>query len=174
MVSNLQVSPMASDASSLLHQPTSSNSQDPHIIFPSVLPSVSAHLDRSNYIWKSQILPTARAYGLDDFLFGTRSPPKQFINSSSVPEQLTVNPEFLQWTRLDQFLLSWLLSSISENMLGHVLHCTTSSEVWKTLDLLFSTKSKARLLHVQFLIQTTKKGTMSIEDLCPQNEFICT
>ena len=49
-------------------------------------------------------------------------------------------------------------------MLGHVLHCTTSSEVWKTLDLLFSTKSKARLLHVRFLLQTTKKGTMSIED----------
>ena len=172
MVSELQDSPMASDASSLLHQPTSSNSQNPHIILPSVLPSVSARLDRSNYIfWRSQILPTARAYGLDDFLFGTRSPPEQFINSSSVPEhsssvpeQLTVNPEFLQWTRLDQFLLSWLLSSISENMLGHVLHCITSSEVWKTLDLLFSTKSKARLLHVQFLLQTTKKGTMSIED----------
>ena len=167
MVSELQDSPMASDASSLLHQPTSSNSQNPNIILPSVLPSVSARLDRSNYI----VSTTARVYGLDDFLFGTRSPPEQFINSSSVPEhsssvpeQLTVNPEFLQWTRLDQFLLSWLLSSISENMLGHVLHCTTSSEVWKTLDLLFSTKSKARLLHVRFLLQTTKKGTMSIED----------
>ena len=49
-------------------------------------------------------------------------------------------------------------------MLGHVLHCTTSSKVWKTLDLLFSTKSKAPLLHVRFLLQTTKKGTMSIED----------
>ena len=49
-------------------------------------------------------------------------------------------------------------------MLGHVLHRTTSSKVWKTLDLLFSTKSKARLLPVRFLLQTTKKGTMSIED----------
>ena len=34
----------------------------------------------------------------------------------------------------------------------------------KRLDLLFSTKSKARLLHVRFLLQATKKGIMSIED----------
>ena len=134
---------MASDASSLLHQPTSSKSQNPHIILPSVLPSVSARLDRSNYIFRrSQILPTARAYGLDDFLFGTRSPPEQSINSSSVPEHSSSVPPM---DSVRSILLSWPLSSISENMLGHVLHSTTSSEVWKTLDLLFSTKSKARL-----------------------------
>ena len=143
MVSELHDSPMASDASSLLHQPTSSNSQNPHIILPSVLPSVSARLDRSNYIFRrSQILPTARAYGLDDFLFGLDLHQN---NLSTVHQFQNTVHQFHQWTQLDQFLLSWLLSSISENMLGHVLHCTTSSEVWKTLDLLFSTKSKARL-----------------------------
>ena len=45
-------------------------------------------------------------------------------------------------------------------MLGHVIQCTTASEIWKTLERLFVTKSKARLLH----LQTTKKGVMSIED----------
>ena len=49
-------------------------------------------------------------------------------------------------------------------MLGHVIHCTTSFEVCKILEQLFFTKSKTRLLHIHFLLQTTKKGSMSIED----------
>ena len=49
-------------------------------------------------------------------------------------------------------------------MLGHVVNCTSSSEIWTTLGQLFSTKSKARLLHLIFLLQTTKKGSLSIED----------
>ena len=49
-------------------------------------------------------------------------------------------------------------------MLAHVIHCSTSSEVWKLLEQLFSTKSKALLLHLRFLLQTTKKGSLIIED----------
>ena len=36
---------------------------------------------------------------------------------------LLSNPEYISWKRLDQFVMGWLLSSISEQMLGHVIHC---------------------------------------------------
>ena len=49
-------------------------------------------------------------------------------------------------------------------MVGHVVNCNSSSEIWTTLGQLFSTKSKARLLHLIFLLQTTEKGSLSIED----------
>ena len=49
-------------------------------------------------------------------------------------------------------------------MLGHVVNCNSSFEIWTTLGQLFSSKSKARLLHLRFLLQTTKKGSLSIED----------
>ena len=49
-------------------------------------------------------------------------------------------------------------------MLAHVIHCSTSSGVWKLLEQLFSIKSKARLLHLRFFLQTTKKGSLTIED----------
>ena len=49
-------------------------------------------------------------------------------------------------------------------MLGYVFHCTTFSEVWKILVQIFSTKSKARFLHIRFLLQTIKTGSMPIED----------
>ena len=93
------------------------------------------------------------------YCLATRSSPTKFLN-----DKATINPEYLTWTRLNQFLLSWILSSIYENMLAHVIHYSTSSEVWKLLEQLFFTKSKARLLHLRFLLQTTKKGSLTIED----------
>ena len=55
--------------------------------------------------------------------------PGQFFNSIIVNEygQIEVtqapNPEFMLWTCYDQFLMSWLLSSTSKSMLGHIMHC---------------------------------------------------
>ena len=104
-------------------------------------------------------MPIVRAYDLENYLLGTVTPSVKFVN-----DQSTVNPAYSQWLRLDQFLLNWLLSSIFESMLGHVVNCNSSSEIWTTLGQLFSTKSKARLLHLRFLLQTMKKGSLSIED----------
>ena len=134
-----------------------------------MLPPIILPLDCSNYIlWKSQVIPTL-ACVLDDSLFGARTKPKQIFNDTTSSHHtscsyLTTNQEFLHWNRLNQFLLSWLLSSIYENMLGHVIHSTTFSQVWKIHVQLFSTKSKACFLHIRFLLQTTKKGSMPIED----------
>ena len=36
--------------------------------------------------------------------------------------------------------------------------------MWTVLEQLFSTKSKARVLRLRLLLQTTKKGTRSIEE----------
>ena len=49
-------------------------------------------------------------------------------------------------------------------MLGHVVQCQSSAEVWKTLEQLFSAKSKARILQLRLSLQTLKKGSSSIED----------
>ena len=100
-------------------------------------------------------------YGLEEFLLSTNSKPEQFLASSASSDhisdqptapasskQVLVNPSFLQWTHLDQFLLSWILSSIPEPMLGHVIQCTSAYGIWKLLELLFATKSKARHLHI--------------------------
>ena len=150
---------MASIVATPLQKHSSFSTQVP---LPSTLALISVRLDRSNYVlWQSQILPIDRAYGLEAFLLGTNSKPEQFLASSTSSDQISdqptapasleqvlVNPAFLQWTHLDQFLLSWILSSISEPMLGHVIHCTSASGIWKLLEQLFATKSKARHLHI--------------------------
>ena len=49
-------------------------------------------------------------------------------------------------------------------MLGHVVHCQSSVEVWTVLERLFSTKSKARALQLRLALPTTKKGGGTVED----------
>ena len=75
MVSELDEPSMASVSPSPIHQSLPS-SQSISVAFPSTLPSASIQLNRSNYnIWRSQILPTVRAYDLENYLLGTVTPP---------------------------------------------------------------------------------------------------
>ena len=113
------------------------------------LAPIPLKLERENYtFWRSMVLPSVRAFDLEDFLFGIGACPAKSIplcfsegsSTSTVPLQIgsvitqRINPEYLIWMRTDQALMSWLLPSIIESMLGHVLHCTTSSQIWLTLN----------------------------------------
>ena len=94
------------------------------MVIPSTLDPINIKLDRSNYLfWKSKILLAARAYDLEAFNLDTKSKPNEVITDSSNPDVSFNNPEYVSWMRIDQFVMSWLLSSISEQMIGHVIHC---------------------------------------------------
>ena len=69
-------------------------------------------------------------------------------------------------------MLSWLLSSIYEQMLGHVLHCKSASEVWIVLEQTFFAKSKARALHLRLSLQTMKKGNIFVQDYILKMKFL--
>ena len=68
--------------------------------------------------WKLQILPAAIDHDLEAFLLGTKLKPNENISDPITPSAIVINPEYVSWTRLDQFMASWLLSSISEQMFG--------------------------------------------------------
>ncbi|XP_034695665.1 uncharacterized mitochondrial protein AtMg00810-like [Vitis riparia] len=78
---------------------------------------------------ESQILPTVRAYGLEGFLTGDHVHPPAMVADAKDPQVFIENPDFLYRTRYDQFLVSWLIGSISEAMLGHVIRCTSTAEI---------------------------------------------
>ena len=112
--------------------------------------------------------PSVRAHNLEGFLLGTVPSPLQFIdipdpNGSQTVIQ-TLNLEFVIWNRQDQYVVSWLLSFMSEPMLGHVTMCVRAAEIWYTLERLNLTQSRARVLQLRATLQTLKKGDMSIEE----------
>ena len=123
-------------------------------------------LERKNYtIWRYQVLPVARAHRLDQILTRKLPKPLRFSQSTSDDSsQPTSNLDYDQWIILDQFLLSWILASIFEAMYGHVIHCQTSAEVWSVLEIFFVLDSKKRTLQLRFMLQSLKKGALSISD----------
>ncbi|KAH9646728.1 retrovirus-related pol polyprotein from transposon RE1 [Citrus sinensis] len=130
-------------------------------------------LDRSNYtIWKSQILSTIRANGLESLLDGTRKCPNQFHNqeeASLSSDRVTVaepqeNPEFNNWKRQDQLLLSWLMSSISVEILSLVVNSNSSNELWTNIEEQFGSETGAKKVHLKMLLNNLKKGSMTITE----------
>uniref|UniRef100_A0A803Q8Y1 CCHC-type domain-containing protein n=1 Tax=Cannabis sativa TaxID=3483 RepID=A0A803Q8Y1_CANSA len=120
---------------------------------------LNLRLDQSNYtFWRSLVLAATRAYNLEGYILGTIPPPPQILKGN-IP-----NPDFLQWQRFDQFLIHWLMNSISEQMLGHVINCQSSSEVWNFFAQLFASRSRVRILQIRGLLQATKKGSSTIEE----------
>lgn len=137
------------------------------VSLPNMTP-LHLRLDWTNYgFWRAQVLATVRAHGFEDLLSGAHVPtqflPSPVPSTSSDPNSI-LSPAYLTWLRRDQFVFSWLLSSITESMLGYVNRCSTAAELWSVFAQLFQSHSKARAMQLRFLFQTTKKGDLSIDD----------
>ncbi|XP_030497830.2 uncharacterized protein LOC115713487 [Cannabis sativa] len=88
---------------------------------------LNIRLDRSNYtIWRSLVLAAVRAYDLDGYVLGHHPQPPEFLAGN------ILNLAFQNWMRFDHFLMHWLMNSVTEHMLGHVINCNTSHEIWTT------------------------------------------
>ena len=74
--------------------------------------------------------------------------PSTTILSSSNPTETIDNPEFLQWFKHDQLLLTWNLSSLSEEVYSYIIGCTTSFMVWRALESAFGSISQNRQLQI--------------------------
>lgn len=75
-------------------------------------------LDNSNFlIWGQQVISAIRGHCLQSFVFnGPSTIPPRFLSQGDAVLR-RVSPEFQNWKRQDQLLMSWLLSSMSESIL---------------------------------------------------------
>ncbi|KAK1552652.1 hypothetical protein Q3G72_020893 [Acer saccharum] len=128
--------------------------------------NLQVKLDNDNYIyWKAQVLRVIRAFELEDFISGLKSAPSKYVEVQSAGEKQSVlNKSYVNWNKSDQLLLSWLFSSINQNLIGQVIDCKNSQEVWSTLENLFSQQSMAKILQLKHQLQNVKKGASSIND----------
>lgn len=93
-------------------------------------------LTQNNFmLWKSQVISSIRANKLEGFTDGSHVCPPRFFTSpgSNQTTITTPNLEYQIWKKQDHILLSWLLSSLGEGVLGIVVDCSTSYDVWTTL-----------------------------------------
>jgi len=128
--------------------------------------SVTHKLTRDNYsLWKTTVVPILKGHSLFGFVDGTSECPPQTITASSENgDTINPNPAYLAWTMQDQLILGALTSSMTESILSHVVKCTTSRDVWLTLERLFTSHSRARTMQVHYQLATLKKGNTSVAD----------
>uniref|UniRef100_A0A2N9FSQ2 Uncharacterized protein n=1 Tax=Fagus sylvatica TaxID=28930 RepID=A0A2N9FSQ2_FAGSY len=131
--------------------------------------SSSTHLQikltKDNYLsWKTAITPYINGNKILHHIDGTSLPPPQYLPSSTSPPILVPNPDYLSWFEIDQLLLSILISTISDTLISTIVGLTSSRAVWTTLEKMFSSQSRARLMHTRYQLVTLKKGNLSITD----------
>lgn len=103
-------------------------------------------------------MPYLRSQQLLGYVDGSIVCPSMMITTNtSAREVQTQNLAYVQWMQQDQLVLSALLSSFSEELLSHVLFLITVHDVWMTLEHLFASQSKARIMQIKMQLSTTKK-----------------
>lgn len=101
-------------------------------------------LDDDNLLWQQQVLLAAKTFKLQGYLDGTLIPPPSMIpdeNGGSTP-----NPDFARYEQQDSALASWLLSSVSQTVLLHLIGMNTSSQIWQTLARVYGSKTTSKLM----------------------------
>jgi hypothetical protein len=156
-------SPSSSSSSGILSTPSQNTSH--HSLTP-IQHLITIKLHRDNYLlWKAQIVPYLKGQHLFGFLDGSQPAPSSFLPLTSTEIfEPTLNPAFLAWQSQDQMILSALISSLSEKILTYVVKCTTSREVWTTLECMFTAQSRARSMSLHYQLATLRKGDTSIAD----------
>mgnify|MGYP001941800057 CR=1 FL=1 len=123
-------------------------------------------LDQANYlIWRSQVLASIRGNRLEKFIDDSVTPPPSHIAQRISDDLRSVeNPEYVTWRSQDQMLLGWLLSSMSEGIISLVFSLETSLAVWKAIKVQFGSQSKSKLLHLRYMMNSTRKDDMKVTD----------
>jgi hypothetical protein len=108
---------------------------------PQRLPSVPLQptvekLTRNNHtIWRAQVLTALRGARLEGFLTRKKKAPTEELEEKEGEKSITVpNPEYEDWLAGDQQVLSFILASISKEILVRVVTAPTTAEAWKILE----------------------------------------
>ncbi|KAK6117460.1 hypothetical protein DH2020_048787 [Rehmannia glutinosa] len=75
--------------------------------------------------------------------------------------------------RQDQLLASWLLSSLSENILITTVGLSSSKEIWESLETSFASQSRAKIMQFRLQLQTLKKGNLPMRDYLNKVKVCC-
>ncbi|XP_058075690.1 uncharacterized protein LOC131224165 [Magnolia sinica] len=73
---------------------------------------------------------------------------------------------------MDQMLLCWLISSLTEPVMAHVVGLTTSRDVWCALERIFASSSRARVQQLKYQLHTVKMGATPIFEYIQSVKYI--
>jgi hypothetical protein len=85
------------------------------------------------------------------------SPPEFLDAEDENKKKVSIpNPAYDTWITRDKHVVSFLINSLSEEVLPHVFGCTHASDVWCALQELYTSKSKSRVSTLCGALTNTK------------------
>jgi hypothetical protein len=125
---------------------------------------VSEKLTWDNHrLWCAQVLPVICAAQLEGFLDGSEKAPEKNLEIEKDFKKLTVpNPDYAVWRVCDQHVLTYLVTSLSREVLAGVASNATAAIMWAAISRSFASQSRSRVLHLRNQLVATRKSDMSI------------
>ena len=114
-------------------------------------------------MWRAQVLLAIRGTRLVGILDGSILQPSSTIKTQKADQTIEEvdNPAYNRWIEQDQHLLSYLLSSMTKEILVQVSSCEHAAEVWSAVTDMFASQSKSRILQIRSQLSREKKGDSS-------------
>jgi hypothetical protein len=123
-------------------------------------------LNRDNHLfWKTQVLPALRGAQVMGLLDGSDSAPSKTaeVENSEKEKKTISNPDYEVWHACDQAVMGWLVKSMSQDILAQVVGQEHASEVWATVEDLFSSQSRAKVNMLRGALSNTRKGDLTAD-----------
>ena len=105
-------------------------------------------LSRDNHLfWKTQVLPALRGAQVMELLAGTDVAPAKTVEVEDTDKRKTTipNQDYAIWNARDQTVMSYLVKSLDQDLLAHVIGLEHAHEIWSTIEELFASQSRARV-----------------------------
>ena len=121
-------------------------------------------LTRDNFlVWRAQVLPTIRGAQLTSYLDGSKAMPLEKITVTKVDKttEEVENPSYVQWVAQNQQVLGYFLSTLSKEVLIHVVHLESAMAGWKAVSEMYSSQSKSRIVQIHTQLSREQKGDMT-------------
>jgi hypothetical protein len=127
---------------------------------------VSEKLGRNNHsTWRAQVLATIRGARLEGYLTGVSKKPAVQIDDKDGDKTVRfINPAYEDWLAFDNQVLSFLLTSVSKDLLVQVAAKETASEVWNATEHMFASQTRARAVNTRLALATTRKGGSTVTE----------
>jgi hypothetical protein len=133
---------------------------------PSVTAAVTVKLSVANFmLWQAQMLTHLRGHSLLGFIDGSIKAPKAtIVTTTDKGRSEVVNPKYATWYVCDQTMLSGFFSTVTEEILAHIMNAPMARAAWVVLERMFSSRSRARVIQIRSQLTSAKKKEVPAAD----------
>lgn len=87
--------------------------------------------------------------------------------------ELQENVEFSRFKQQDSAIAFWLLSSVSQAVLPHLIGMDTSAQIWNAIVSLYGSKTTSRLMFNRHALHSQCKGDLSMREFLMKVKSYC-